>query len=464
MIDYPIGSGVLTGLPMTRRSLRVEDERRHAGANHADSHEADAGFFHTSDGTAYADIHIHGHRETWPIRSDTFAHLVRRQIFEQKGSAATRTMLRQILDHYEAEAQFNGPRREMHLRVGQHNGRIYVDLADDEWRVVEVAPDGWRIVEQAPISFRRMRGMTALPIPQEGGSIEELRSLLNLQSRRDFVLVVAWLLAALRGIGPYPVLAIWGGRGSAKSMMTQILRELVDPNVGPIRPLPRSEYDLFVSADASLMQSYDNVSHLNSAMSDALCRLATGAAFATRRLYTNNDEVLLQANRPIILNGISDVITRADLVDRSLSFTLEPIIDDQRRTRAEVLKSFARARPKLFGALLDAVARGLRELPNTRPTVLTRMADFELWATACEPALWSAGSFQQAYAANRREAVENSVEADPVAATILKIAERGAWQGTADDLRRLLPQYADEELRKSDKEWPTTPRAVYAAS
>ncbi len=33
---------------------------------------ADAGLFHASDGTGYADLEIGGHRETWPIRSVGF--------------------------------------------------------------------------------------------------------------------------------------------------------------------------------------------------------------------------------------------------------------------------------------------------------------------------------------------------------------------------------------------------------
>jgi hypothetical protein len=64
--------------------------------------------------------------------------------------------------------------------------------------------------------------MLPLPVPQPGGSIEALLPLLNLSSRNDFVLVVAWLLAALRSSGPYPVLAISGEQGSAKTVLRQM--------------------------------------------------------------------------------------------------------------------------------------------------------------------------------------------------------------------------------------------------
>jgi hypothetical protein len=418
-------------------------------------------FFHSPDGTAYADLHVNGHRQTWPVRSPAFQHHVRRQTFEQGGSPPTNAALREIVDQYEAEAQFNGPEREIHLRVGHHNGRAYLDLADDQWHVVEISADGWRVLNQAPVRFHRMPSMLALPVPVQGGSIEQLRELLNIQSRDDFILIVSWLLAALRGIGPYPVLAVSGEHGSAKSTLVRILRALIDPNVAPLRSLPTSERDLFVSADASFVQAYDNVSKLSAAISDALCRLSTGAAFASRQFFRNKGEVVISAMRPSILNGISHVIGRADLGDRTLAIALQLIKDAGRRPEAEVRARFESARPGILGALLDAVSRGLEELPQTKPTELARMADFDLWGRACEPALWPAGSFQRAYAANRREAVENSIEADAVAATIQKIvAARGQWQGTATDLLHLLEQYADDGIRRADRTWPRGPEAL----
>src|SRR5262249_33251686 len=83
------------------------------------------------------------------------------------------------------------------------DGALYLDLADDQWRAVEVTPTGWQIVSAPPVRFRRTPGLLALPAPQRGGSILALQSLLNLASYDDFVLVIAWLLAALRPSGPY---------------------------------------------------------------------------------------------------------------------------------------------------------------------------------------------------------------------------------------------------------------------
>src|SRR2546421_5325351 len=163
--------------------------------------------FHTAVGTAFADLLVDGHRETWSIRSKRFRTWLRRRHYEATRTAASAAAISSALDLFEAQAQFEGPERAVHVRLAEHGGHIYLDLADEYWRAIEIGPDGWRLIGSPPVRFRRAAGMLPLPVPQGGGSIEELASFLNLPSRNDFVLVVAWLLATLRVGGPYPALA-----------------------------------------------------------------------------------------------------------------------------------------------------------------------------------------------------------------------------------------------------------------
>jgi len=190
--------------------------------------------FHTASGLAYADFITDGHRETWPIRSKRFRTWLRRCYYEATGAAAGAAAIGSALDLLEARAQFDAPERAVNIRVAEQAGRLYLDLADEHWRTVEIAPDGWRVLEHPPVRFRRSAGMLPLPVPERGGSIEVLRSFLNLSNQNDFVLVVAWLLAALRPGGPYPLLAVSGEQGSAKTVLSKVLRALVDPNAAPV--------------------------------------------------------------------------------------------------------------------------------------------------------------------------------------------------------------------------------------
>jgi hypothetical protein len=279
---------------------------------------AAAKLFHSASGTAYADLVIDGHRETWPVRCSRFRSWLRRCYYEATQDAPSPAALDSALNLLEARAQFEGPERAVYLRIGEHAGHIYLDLGNKSWQAVEIGPDGWRLVADPPVRFRRPPSLLALPMPQRGGTLEQLTSFLNLSGRDDFVVVASWLLATLRRSGPYPLLVISGEQGSAKTVLTKMLRALVDPSIAPVRTVPREERDLFISANNAHVLALDNLSGLSPWLSDALCRLASGGGFAARQLYTDQEEVLFDVARPLILNGIDDVIARPDLADRAL--------------------------------------------------------------------------------------------------------------------------------------------------
>jgi hypothetical protein len=419
-----------------------------------------AELFHSPDGTGFADLDINAHRETWPIRTKGFRRWLARRYFEATHGAPSSEALQSALNVTEAKAHFDAPERVVHIRVGELDGRLYLDLGDKAWRAVEISAAGWRVIANPPVRFRRAAGMQPLPVPVPGGSVGTLRSFLNVQSDTDFVLVVAWALAVLRNHGPYPVLALSGEQGSAKSTFSAILRALLDPNTAPLRALPREDRDLFIAASNGHLLAFDNVSGLPAWISDTLCRLATGGGFAVRQLYTDQDEVLFDAARPVILNGIEDIVTRPDLADRAVFLTLEPIPEDRRRPEQELWAAFEKERPRILSVLLDAVVQGLKMLPQTRLDKLPRMADFALWATACETAFWPAGTFWTAFCGNRDEAIEGVIDADPIATAVRAImAARTQWTGTASDLLGVLGEAAGEAQRKA-RTWPDSPRAL----
>jgi hypothetical protein len=418
-----------------------------------------AELFHSPDGTGFADIDINGHRETWPIRAKGFRRWLARGFFEATHGAPSSEAQQSALNVIEAKAHFDSPERAVHIRVGGLDNRLYLDLGDETWRAVEIDTTGWRVIDRPPVRFRRAAGMLALPRPERGGSIDALRKFINVKDN-DFVLAVAWLLAALRNTGPYPVLAVSGEQGSAKSTGSKILRALVDPNTAPLRALAREDRDLFIAATNAHALVFDNVSRLPTWTSDTLCRLATGGGFAVRQLYTDQDEVLFDAMRPVILNGIEDVIERPDLAERAMFLTFEWISEERRRPETEFWSEFEREHPHIFGALLDAMVVGLANRAKVKLTSLPRMADFAVWAAACELALWPAGTFAAAFAANRKELIEGVLDADTIASAIRALmATRGEWLGTASELLSALEVVAGEKAVKS-RNWPTSVEAL----
>ncbi|MET4482351.1 hypothetical protein [Bradyrhizobium sp. F1.13.3] len=419
-----------------------------------------ARLFHAPDGTGFVDLTINDHRETWPIRSKGFRHWLTRLYYEEEAGAPSSEALQSALNLLEAKARYDAPERRVHTRVGAFGNKLYLDLGDEAWRAVEIDSTGWRVIDNPPARFRRPAGMLPLPVPVAGGSIEALRPFLNVRSETDFVLVVAWALACLRNNGPYPVLALAGEQGSAKSTFTAILRSLLDPNTAPLRALPREDRDLFIAASNSHVLAFDNVSGLPAWISDTLCRLASGGGFAVRQLYTDNDEVLFDASRPVILNGIEEIIDRPDLADRAVLLTLQPIPEERRRPEQELRAAFEAERPRILGSLLDAVVMGLRRLPETHLQKLPRMADFALWATACEVAFWARGTFLSAYSGNLDEVVEGVLEKNPAAVALRAMMEtQTVWAGTATELLDALTSLVGERAAKT-KDWPKVPNTL----
>ena len=422
----------------------------------------DATLFHDPEtDTAFASIPAGGHRENWPIRTKGFRRWLLQRYWEEKQKAPGAQALQDALGVLEAKAHFEGQAQPIYTRLGEYDGDIYLDLCNDTWEAIRITPGGEQIVKNLPVRFRRSKGMLPLPRPLESGNLGELRQFVNIGTDTDWCLLVAWLVAAIRPTGPYPVLVLQGEQGSAKSTTAKVLRALIDPNVAPLRTAPREERDMAIAANNSWVLSFDNLSNVPAWLSDALCRVATGGGFATRTLYANDEETIFTFTRPIILNGIDEIIYRHDLLDRSIVVNLPTIPDNKRKPEDEFWEEFHKARSRILGALLNAAATGLKNIDKVELEELPRMADFAKWVTAAEPALpWEPGAFMEAYSGKRTEAVELALEGDAVAVAVQAlIANRGTWEGTATELLGALLEYVPETTQRT-RAWPKTARTV----
>ena len=350
-------------------------------------------------------------------------------------------------------------------RVSHLTGTVFMSIwGNEEWEAVEISAKGWHVVRNQPVRFRRSRSMQPLPLPARGGSILTLRALINVGDDKNWILLLCWLVAACRPQGPYPLLVLQGEQGSAKSTTAKLLRRIIDPATAPLRTPPREERDLLIAANNSWVVAYDNLSGIPQWLSDAFCRLSTGGGFSTRELYSDTEEVILDLTRPVILNGIDHLAERPDLADRAIILNLPRIDDTARRDEAELYKTYEQERPQILGALFSGVCAALARLPEVRLLRRPRMADFALWATAAEEALgFQSGAFMSAYSGNRAEAVQETLESDPVSAAIVVLIDseksQGQWTGTSGDLLRCLERLVEVGVKRLPA-WPRTPRGL----
>lgn len=279
---------------------------------------------------------------------------------------------------------------------------------------------------------------------------------MNIASDDDFWLVVGLLVGALRPKGPYAIGVINGEQGSAKSTFVRVVRALLDPNKASTRAYPRNEDDFYVAAVNGYVLSFDNVSYLSPRMADALCRLSTGGGFSKRRLYTDLEEIIVDVSRPVFLNGIPSIIFRPDLMDRTITLTLPSIGPEKRQTERAMARAFEKERPRILGALYDAVAAGLKCQDKVSLKSAPRMADLVEFMTAVEMGMgWEEGRFLRVYEAHQRQAMFDLAASDPLVQIIERVLNEGSYRGTAAVLfARILKQLGDRER------WPAgVPRA-----
>jgi hypothetical protein len=416
----------------------------------------DIEFFHTSDRDAFASVSLDGHLETFPLASEEFSYVLLHRYYQFTSTVPPTQALEEVTRILKARALFTGTEQSVFLRVAENDGNVYLDLGSKDWSAVGISTTGWRVIRNPPVKFWRSRGMRALPNPMAEGDISELRSFLNIADE-EWPLVLTWLLAAYRLRGPFPILTLNGEQGSCKSSASAVFRNLVDPNEATLRSGPRDERDLFIAAHNSRVITLDNLSHIPGWLSDALCRLATGGGLATRKLYSDLTETIINVQRPIILNGIPELGTRGDLLDRSIVISLPSIDAANRRDEAEFWSEFESARPRILGALLSLFAATLAQLPHAKLARKPRMADFALFGVGVERAAgWHPGTFANAYETNRGATNSSVLEASPVALAVQTLAAQGeAFEGTATELLDKLSSFVDERVKTQDG-WPSS--------
>jgi hypothetical protein len=374
------------------------------------------------------------------------------------GMSASEAAIKQAGFALSGIAKHDGQKEPVYLRAAPYRDGLVIFLGDDRWQVVDVQPTGWRVLQKSPVKFWKPASMQALPMPYLGGNIDELWKFCNIQEH-DRPLVLAWLLEAFRTNTPFPPLALNGLQGSAKSSTHSRIRDLNDPNKANLRAAPKTTEDIYIGAGVNWIVSFENISRLTPQQQDALCTLATGGGFASRTLYTNTEETIIEVKRPVIINSIPVIVTAQDLADRVINIELKQI---DYRGESEINAAWKDAKPRIFGALLDLLVKTLAQLPKVTLTKPPRMADFTRLGEAMMQAQGhDPGTFDALFKANRQESVMRAMESSPVAVAVRELVDTHQGQSSTvfhGTMKKLLDALAD--YRHDAEGWPKSPRGL----
>src|SRR5919112_597016 len=398
--------------------------------------------------------------EPVPLTSRCYSWL-RRLMWEEEGRSVSGEYLKMAAGTLSAHAEFSGESRELHTRAAWHEDTLYYELRTG--KVVRVGPGGWTFEAGPPVLFRRYPNLKDLPDPEAGGSLEGLLSLVNLKTERDRRLFVAYAVTvALPHVGR-PILSASGPMGSGKTTAGRSVKRLWDPTAPEtVRYDPR---DFLQKAAHCYVPMLDNLSTLPDSAADTLCRLVTGEADSKRKLYTDDEDVIIELRRAVILNGINAPTDRGDVLDRSLVVELERIPDAERRTEEEMWAAFEREAPRLLGAAFDILAKAMARKPSLRLSRRPRLADWGEYAAAVYEVMgWGAEAFLTDWDEVVKVQNRSTLDGSPVAQAVLRFMEdRSEYKGTSTELHKKLEGVA-EDIGVSvtrDKAWPKSARWLW---
>jgi hypothetical protein len=255
--------------------------------------------------------------------------------------------------------------------------------------------------------------------------------------------IFTWLAAALRPIGPYPILVLRGPASSGKSVLARALRVLIDPSTAPLRRLPARDREVLRLALQNWILVFDQIHRVPLKISEALCAISSGDGLEVAQPDAR-DPALVEIARPMILITPLDEAQSPwnpprSLANRSLTVDFPPIAAP--RPEAAVWASFEALRAPALGALAQAVSSALLRIRDIDMGNVARFPDCAAWAAAAAPAL---GLDPNAIAEAVADPDSVWIGSDPLRDTLYALLRSNpAWSGDATallaKLRALAP-------------------------
>lgn len=385
------------------------------------------------------------------IRNSGFAESLISTFYGLHREAITQRIVDNVLPILRAQAEL-GRRSDLALRCKRQGSRIFIDLGGRDGRVVQVSKKGWKVRQPDEPHFYRSPLTAALPEPVRGGNIEDLRNFVAV-SDDSWPMFVGWMVAAFDSSIAQPIAYFTGPPGSGKTTTARCVGRLIDPLTVSDWQRPTSPRGWTAAASAVYMVPLDNVSQIDSKFADQLCRTVTGAGDVENELYTNSSLHATGYRRLITLTTVTGAsYLRGDLASRVMRVELEPIVD--RESEASIMKAFERARPKLFGALLDLLVDALGRIDEAEPAEDVRMVDFGRFLSAIDLVRGTQGlpTYRDSRSRQATDVIHGDGFLNAVHDLITDVRE---WQGSAGDLLTVL-----ESRSTRNRHWPDSPIKV----
>lgn len=400
----------------------------------------------TKEGYAY------GNNGAVKIRSSQFKQLLSRTLWQTEGIAPNSDSLNQALNVIEAQAVHDNECIKLYNRIAEHENCFYYDLSDG--RAVRVYKSRWEVVEKFPILFKRYPHQQKQVEPKRGGDIQSLFKFINVKDGRHKLLSLVYLVSCFVPGIPHPIFHPYGDQGACKTSLCTFFKLLIDPSKLDAIITPRNMEELTQILEHHYFCVFDNLSSFPDWLSDLLSVVCTGGGFSKRKLYTDDEDIIYQIQRCIVINGINLLVSRADLMDRTILLRMERIEPSERKEKKVLMQEFEEERPSLLGCFFDVLSKAMAIHPTVKLSNLPCMADFMTWGVAIARALgYEAEDFIGAYQANIEAQNSEIINSNTLAQAILIFMQgRENWSGTVKEVYEELGKLVT--VSKDDRSFP----------
>lgn len=405
--------------------------------------------------------------ETVPLSSNKVKDYLSYEFYKKEKKAVNSDSINQALGVLKGKALFENPEIQLSNRIAEKDGALYYDLLNK--KAVKITPGKWEIVingpndkpfwKSLPILFRRYAHQQAQVEPIRGGDPWGVFDFLNIKGD-NHLLVLVYIISCFVPDIPHPIFHPYGAQGAGKTTLCNIIKKLCDPSIISAIVSPRDAAQLIQVLAHHHVSLFDNMSDLPAWMSDILAMACTGSGFSKRQLYSDDEDVTYQIKRCIGLNGINTLISRADIMDRTILLHLERIEPSKRIAEKSLWESFEQQKPYILGGIFDALATAMAIYPSIKAESLFRMADFTKWGISTTKALGkNPNDFIQAYQANIAKQNEEVILNSALAQAVLQFMnEKEKWVGTIKEVFAFLIEIAKPE--KGDNSFPKAEKSL----
>jgi hypothetical protein len=400
----------------------------------------------------YQNPYIHDGKKILSLSKDGIGQILTAMYYEKTEIIPSPNAISHVLNLLQSQAIHRNAEIELQNRVAMVNGEIWYDIGNGQ--AVRINKSAWTI-EKAPIIFRTYSHQRANVTPVKCGNPWKFFEQSNVSTDYQLLLLVYIISTFIPEI-PHPIFYPYGTQGAAKSTLCKMIKKLCDPSTDDIAIAPSRRKEMIQVLSHHHICIFDNLSVLPNWMSDILAKACTGATLTKRQLFSDDDDVSIRIKNCVGMNGINQLITKPDLMDRALLIQLERIADKDRKLESEIWANFNKNLPDILGGIFDVLSIAMEHYPYIQLTALPRMADFVKWGVAITEALGKKGDeFLKAYENNVDKQNDAIVEGNSLVQAVMSIMEK------TQEWRRKMSEAYDELLTvagESAKNDPTFPK------